>query len=287
MLAEGLRGHWNSDKSTIPTFAPASSTGSTREVSPSVYKGMPLAVHHCPVLRSGVGVSLKFNSSPCLGPETDPRRSPVSTVAATTATAAAANAVRLLTSSDPHYTHTHNDASVVVEDVSALLIPKKNSPYYGYSTVGHGFQYPPVREDRTPTGTFTGLKSTNSANLNDLRASYEDTEEEESTPSVSLSTPLLDNISFSPFLNFTPESDIRPSESRLMFGEREKLGMKPYGMSTVPMTRHAVHEDIFSYTRTADPNAAESSSVSLTLPNTMESNIGWLDDAFLYDLVAE
>ena len=284
MLAEGLRGHWNSDKSTIPTFPPASST-STREVSPSISKGMLLAAHHCPVLKSGVGISLKFNSSPCLGPETDPRRSLVSTVA--NATATAADAVRLLTSSDPHYTHTHNDASVVVEDVSALLIPKKNSPYYGYSTVGHGFQYPPVREDRTPTGTFTGLNSTNSANLNDLRASYEDTEEEESTPSVSLSTPLLDNISFSPFLNFTPESDIRPSESRLMFGERGKLRMKPYGMSTVPMTRHAVHEDIFSYTRTADPNAAESSSVSLTLPNTMESNIGWLDDAFLYDLVAE
>lgn len=279
MLAEGLREQWNSFKSTIPTFAPASSTGSTREVSPSVSKGVQLAGHQYPVLKSGLGLSLKPNLSPCLGSETDPRISPVSTVATAT------DAVKVLTSSDPHYTHTHNDASVVVEDVSALLIPKKNSPYYGYSTVGHGFQYPSVRENRTPTGTFTGLNSTNSATLNDLRASYEHTEE--GTPNVSLSTPLLDNISFSPFLNFTPESDIRPSENRLMFGERGKPRMKPYGMSTVPMTRHAVHEDIFSCTRTANPNAAESSLVSLTLPNTMESNIGWLDDAFLYDLVAE
>ena len=278
MLAEDLRERWNSYRSIIPTFVPASSTGSTREATPSVLKVMPLENHHCPCLDLGLGLSLNFNSSSSLGSESDPRRSPMSTIGT------AADAVRLLTSPDTHYTN--SDAIVAMENTSsALLIPKKNASCYGYSTVGHGFQYPPVEEERTPTGSFIRLNNSNSTTLNDLRVTYERTEE--NTPNMSVSTPLLDNISFSPFMNFTPESDIRSSESRPMFGERGGPGMKPYGMNAIPIVRHAAHEDIFSFTRNANPGTAPNTVVSLTLPNTIENNAGWLDDAFLCDLVAE
>ena len=222
------------------------------------------------------------------GSETDPRRSPLSS------TALDVNAGRLMMSSDPHYAG--GDASVKMENIaSTLLIPKNNVPYYGYSTLGHGFQYPPVsdsfpvpvprQDDCTPNVIFTRLNSSNSATLGDLRVTFECADE--CTPGVSLSTPLLDNISFSPFMNFTPESDIRPSESRPIFGERGGPGMKPYVMSTIPITRHTTHEDIFSFTQNANPSTADNTVVGATMGSAMDSNVGWLDDAFLYDLVAE
>ena len=229
---------------------------------------------------------MSSNSISSSGSETDPRRSPLST------TALAVDAGRLMMSSDPHYTGGDVSASVAMKNIaSALLIPKNSVSYYGYSTLGHGFQYPPVpvsvpgQTDCTPTGSFTRLNSSNNATLGDLRVTYE--RADECTPSVSLSTPLLDNISFSPFMNFTPESEIRPSESRPMFGERGGPGMKPYIMSTIPIARHTAHEDIFSFTQDANPSTADNTVVGTTMGSAMDSNVGWLDDAFLYDLVAE
>ena len=290
MLTEVLRDHWNSYRSIIPTFAPASSTGSTREMTPSVPKAMFLKGHHSPCSERevGLGVSMSSNSISSSGSEIDPRRSPLST------TALAVDAGRLMMSSDPHYTEGDVSASVTmaIESIaSALLIPKNIVSYYGYSTLGHGFQYPPVpasvpgQNDCTSTGSFTRLNSSNSATLGDLRVTYERTDE--CTPSVSLSTPLLDNISFSPFMNFTPESEIRPSESRPMFGDRGGPGIKPYVMSTIPITRHTAHEDVFSFAQNANPSTADNTVVGATMGGTMDSNVGWLDDAFLYDLVAE
>jgi hypothetical protein len=287
MLTEVLRDHWNSYRSIIPIFA-----GSTREVTPSVPKAMFLRGRHSPGSEKelGLGVSMSSNSISSSGSETDRRRSPLST------TALAVDAGRLMMSSDPHYTGGDVSASMTMESIaSALLIPKNSVSYYGYSTQGHGFQYPPVpvsvpvrvpcQNNCTPTGSFTGLNSSNSATLDDLRVTYE--RADECTPSVSLSTPLLDNISFSPFMNFTPESEIRPSESRPMFGERGGPGMKPYVMSTNPITRHTAHEDIFSFTQNANPSIADNTVVGATMGGTMDSTVGWLDDAFLYDLVAE
>jgi hypothetical protein len=282
MLTEVLRDYWNSHRSIIPAFVPASSTGSTREVTPSVPEAMFLTGRHSPGSERGVGLGLISSS----GSEIDPRRSPLST------TALAVDAGRLMMSSDPHYTDCDASASVTTENIaSALLISKNNVSHYGYSTLGHGFQYPPAsvpatgQNDCTPTGSFTRLNSNNSATLGDLRVTYEHADE--CTSSVSLSTPLLDNISFSPFMNFTPESAIRPTESRPMFGERGGPGMKPYVMSAIPIARHTADEDIFSFTQNANSSTAENTVVGTTMGSAMDSNVGWLDDAFLYDLVAE
>jgi hypothetical protein len=288
MLTEVLRDHWNSCRSIIPTYVPASSTGGAREVTPSVLKAMILTGRHSPGSERelGMGVSKSSNSISSSGSENDPRRSPLST------TALAVDAGRLVTSSDPHYTGGDSSASVTMADIASdLLIPENNVSFYGYSTLGHGFQYPPAsvpatgQNDCTPTGSFTRPNSSSSATLGDLRVTYE--RADECTPSVSLSTPLLDNISFSPFMNFTPESAIRPSQSRPMFGERGGPGMKPYVMSAVPIARHTAHEDIFSFTQNANPSTAENTVLGTTMGSALDSNVGWLDDAFLYDLVAE
>jgi hypothetical protein len=167
--------------------------------------------------------------------------------------------------------------------LTSMLSPRAERQGGGYSTAVPSFPIPSngiyqyrAKDDQE----IRSLKKLESSSLNRSSSSS-------STPSKS--NPPLESVSFSPFMNFTPESDAKAIEhTGSGCGSGVSSGMAPYNILSVEpyngeQSRGKKDQTVSVVASTAEVAVvAPLRSSSSTGP---ESTLGWLD--YTYDFAAE